>query len=81
MGIEDNRIQYLHDAEGNTTAVLVPIELSKNNAPKDDSSKYTAAQLAEIEEGIADYKAGRVIEFEVALDIVVETIRTGIISD
>ena len=67
MGLEDNRIQYLHDAEGNTTAVLVPIELWEHIGPKDDSSKYTAAQLAEIEEGIADYEAGRVIPWEVAL--------------
>jgi hypothetical protein len=27
MGFDDNRIQFLHDADGKTTAVLVPIDL------------------------------------------------------
>jgi hypothetical protein len=67
MGRDDNRIQYLQDTNGRTTEVLVPIELWEQMEPKDDSYKYTTAQLAEIEEGMEDYKAGRVISWEEAL--------------
>jgi hypothetical protein len=38
MGRDDTRIQYLQDATGRTTAVLVPIELWEQMEQKDDTA-------------------------------------------